>query len=214
MYYYILKEESEIMTIRQENSFGEITISETVLRDITFKTVEKFLTEKEIYSNKIQREMQKNIKINHNDDGSVGMVLRIPAKYGENVVEFSRGVQANIKDELEKMSEIYVANIDITIESLEHPIIKEEEEENVVESIENEETGEEINNESESFEETNTEEVLEINEEETEPYETEEAKDEFNDEELEEIEKVDSYETAETKDENIEEEEEEERKYE
>lgn len=203
------------MTIRQENSFGEITISETVLRDITFKTVEKYLTEKEIYSNKIQKEMQKNIKINHNDDGSVGMALRIPAKYGENVVEFSRGVQANIKDELEKMSEIYVANIDITIESLEHPILKEEEEEEIVESVENEEAGEEINNEPESFEETNTEEeVLEINEEETEPYETEEAKDEFNDEELEEIEKVDSYETAETKDENIEEEEEEERKYE
>lgn len=132
------------MTIKEENNFGEITISESVLRDITFKTTEKMLKEKEIYTNKIQRELIKTIKILKNEDGSIGVVLKLPAKYGENIVDFSRTIQSLIKDELEKMSEIFVNNIDITIESLEHSIEQDEDEQVSIEEIEKN-----IDNESE-----------------------------------------------------------------
>lgn len=118
------------MPIKEENNFGEITISETVLRDITYKTVEKFMKEEKIYNQKIEKELAKNIRIVHNEDDSLSLTLKIPAKYGENIVEFSKKVQKSIKEELEKMSEIFITNVDITIESLEYINMGEEIEEN------------------------------------------------------------------------------------
>jgi uncharacterized alkaline shock family protein YloU len=118
------------MPIKEENNFGEITISETVLRDITFKTVEKFMKEEKIYNQKIEKELAKNIRIVHNEDDSLSLTLKIPAKYGENIVEFSKKVQKSIKEELEKMSEIFITNVDISIESLEYINMDEEIEEN------------------------------------------------------------------------------------
>lgn len=118
------------MPIKEENNFGEITISETVLRDITYKTVEKFMREEKIYNQKIEKELAKNIRIVHNEDDSLSLTLKIPAKYGENIVEFSKKVQKSIKEELEKMSEIFITNVDITIESLEYINMGEEIEEN------------------------------------------------------------------------------------
>ena len=118
------------MPIKEENNFGEITISETVLRDITYKTVEKFMKEEKIYNQKIEKELAKNIRIVHNEDESLSLTLKIPAKYGENIVEFSKKVQKSIKEELEKMSEIFITNVDITIESLEYINMGEEIEEN------------------------------------------------------------------------------------
>ncbi len=118
------------MPIKEENNFGEITISETVLRDITYKTVEKFMKEEKIYNEKIEKDLSKNIKIVHNKDDSLSLNLKIPAKYGENIVEFSKKVQKSIKEELEKMSEIFITNVDITIESLEYINMGEEIEEN------------------------------------------------------------------------------------
>ncbi|MGM0639943.1 MAG: Asp23/Gls24 family envelope stress response protein [Thermotogota bacterium] len=121
------------MPIKEENNFGEITISETVLRDITYKTVEKFMKEEQIFNQKIERELSKNIRIVHNEDDSLSLTLKIPAKYGENIVDFSKKVQKSIKEELEKMSEIFITNVDITIESLEYINMGEEIEENVEE---------------------------------------------------------------------------------
>ncbi|MDN5341844.1 Asp23/Gls24 family envelope stress response protein [Oceanotoga sp. DSM 15011] len=121
------------MPIKEDNNFGEITISENVLRDITYKTIENFLMEEKIYTNKVQKELMKNIKIANNDDGSLSVFLRIPAKYGENIVEFSKKAQKIIKEELEKMSEIFITNVDISIENLEYPMTEENESEEVVE---------------------------------------------------------------------------------
>lgn len=114
------------MPIKEENNFGEITISETVLRDIAYKTVERFMKEEKIYNQKIEKDLSKNIRIIHNEDDSLSLTLKIPAKYGENIVEFSKKVQKSIKEELEKMSEIFITNIDITIESLEYINMDEE----------------------------------------------------------------------------------------
>lgn len=136
------------MPIKEDNNFGEITISETVLRDITYKTVEKFLKEEKIFNQKIEKELAKNIKIVHNEDESLSLILKIPAKYGENIVDFSKKVQKLIKEELEKMSEVFITNVDITIESLEYINMGEEEvEENSEEDYEEDSSEEEPNNE-------------------------------------------------------------------
>jgi uncharacterized alkaline shock family protein YloU len=88
------------------------------------------MKEEKIYNEKIEKDLSKNIKIVHNEDDSLSLNLKIPAKYGENIVEFSKKVQKSIKEELEKMSEIFITNVDITIESLEYINMGEEIEEN------------------------------------------------------------------------------------
>jgi len=144
------------MPIKEENNFGEITISETVLRDITFKTVEKFMKEEKIYNQKIEKELAKNIRIVHNEDDSLSLTLKIPAKYGENIVEFSKNIQKAIKDDLERIAEVYVSNIDVSIENLVKPEELEEEYEEIEEeTLENEESPESEEKEDEEQKDKN-----------------------------------------------------------
>lgn len=109
------------MPLNEENDYGEIITSENVLKDLVFKTVETFLKSQKIYNDKIQKDLQKSIKIVVNDDQSVSVSLKLPAKYGENIVEFSKEVQKSIKEDLEKIAEAYVSNVDIAIENLVRP---------------------------------------------------------------------------------------------
>lgn len=109
------------MPLNEENDYGEISTSENVLKDLVFKTVETFLKSQKIYNDKIQKDLQKSIKIVVNDDQSVSVSLKLPAKYGENIVEFSKEVQKSIKEDLEKIAEAYVSNVDIAIENLVRP---------------------------------------------------------------------------------------------
>ncbi|RLL82887.1 hypothetical protein CN13_05735 [Petrotoga sp. HKA.pet.4.5] len=134
------------MPLNEENDFGEISISENVLKDLVFKSVEGYLKEQKVYNEKIQKDLQKSIKITINDDASVSISLKVPAKYGQNIVEFSKNIQKVIKDDLEKIAEVYVSNIDVSIENLVKPEELEEEyeeiEETEEETLENEESPE------------------------------------------------------------------------
>ena len=91
-----------------------------------------------------------------NDDTSVSIYLKIPAKYGENIVEYSKRAQKKIKDELEKLAQVYVSNIDITIETISKPEeIEEEFEEFMEEETEKELAEEEDSSKVEDEEEKN-----------------------------------------------------------
>ncbi|ABX31725.1 protein of unknown function DUF322 [Petrotoga mobilis SJ95] len=127
------------MPLNEENDFGEISISENVLKDLVFKSVEGYLKEQKVYNEKIQKDLQKSIKITINDDASVSISLKVPAKYGQNIVEFSKNIQKVIKDDLEKIAEVYVSNIDVSIENLVKPEELEEEYEEIEETEETEE---------------------------------------------------------------------------
>ncbi|KUK82835.1 MAG: Uncharacterized protein XD96_0646 [Petrotoga mobilis] len=130
------------MSLNEENDFGEISISENVLKDLVFKSVEDYMKEQKVYNEKIQKDLQKSIKITINDDSSVSVSLKVPAKYGENIVEFSKNIQKAVKDDLERIAEVYISNIDISIENLVKPEELEEYEEIEEETLENEETPE------------------------------------------------------------------------
>jgi len=128
------------MPLNEENDFGEISISENVLKDLVFKSVEGYLKEQKVYNEKIQKELQKSIKITINDDSSISVSLKVPAKYGENIVEFSKNIQKAVKDDLEKIAEVYVSSIDVSIENLVKPEELEEEYQEIEEeTLENEE---------------------------------------------------------------------------
>lgn len=129
------------MSIKEENNFGQIKISETVLKNIAYKSLEKFLKEEKIYTLKIEKDLPKNIKIVKNEDQSITVTVKTTAKYGENIVEFSKKLQELIKNELEKMADVYVTNIEVIIETLEYPTT--EELEQSIETKESEETTEE-----------------------------------------------------------------------
>lgn len=121
-----------------------------------YKTVEKYLKEEKIFNEKIQKDLQKSIKVSVNDDTSVSIYLKIPAKYGENIVEYSKRAQKKIKDELEKLAQVYVSNIDITIETISKPEeIEEEFEEFMEEETEKELAEEEDSSKVEDEEEKN-----------------------------------------------------------
>ncbi|HOO74222.1 MAG TPA: Asp23/Gls24 family envelope stress response protein [Tepiditoga sp.] len=114
------------MPLKETNNFGEVSISENVIRDITYKSLEIFLKEESIFTPRIEKDIQKNVKITKNEDESITVTIRTAAKYGENIVEFSRKLQGLIKTELEKMSELFVNKIDVFIDDLEYPVVIEE----------------------------------------------------------------------------------------
>ncbi|POZ88838.1 MULTISPECIES: Asp23/Gls24 family envelope stress response protein [Petrotoga] len=143
------------MSLNEENDFGEISISENVLKDLVFKSVEDYMKEQKVYNEKIQKDLQKSIKITINDDSSVSVSLKVPAKYGENIVEFSKNIQKAVKDDLERIAEVYISNIDISIENLVKPEELEEYEEIEEETLENEETPESEEKEDEEKREKN-----------------------------------------------------------
>ncbi|CEP77610.1 MAG: Asp23/Gls24 family envelope stress response protein [Defluviitoga tunisiensis] len=144
------------MPLTEQNDYGTISISENVLKDMVYKTVEKYLKEEKIFNEKIQKDLQKSIKVSVNDDTSVSIYLKIPAKYGENIVEYSKRAQKKIKDELEKLAQVYVSNIDITIETISKPEeIEEEFEEFMEEETEKELAEEEDSSKVEDEEEKN-----------------------------------------------------------
>ncbi len=144
------------MPLNEENDFGEISISENVLKDLVFKSVEGYLKDQKVYNEKIQKELQKSIKITINDDASVSISLKVPAKYGQNIVEFSKNIQKAVKDDLERIAEVYVSNIDVSIENLVKPEELEEEYEEIEEEpLENEESPESEEKEDEEQKDKN-----------------------------------------------------------
>ena len=85
------------MPVNQHNTFGEISISEAVLKDITLKTVETFLKAEKIYTDKVKRDLPKNVRITADENGSVSIGLKITGKYGENLIDFTKNCKYSLR---------------------------------------------------------------------------------------------------------------------
>ncbi|MBO8160765.1 MAG: Asp23/Gls24 family envelope stress response protein [Thermosipho sp. (in: Bacteria)] len=107
---------------------GNINISDEVLREIAFRS---FLEIVEINpDNKETKKLKKNIEIERTPDDNVIVYVKTAAPYGQSIVEFGRKIMKNISENIQRMTEIPVTAVNVTITD-------------VVEKIEPNEEGEE-----------------------------------------------------------------------
>jgi len=110
---------------------GNINISDEVLKEIAFRS---FLEILEINPNeKEAKKLKKNIEIERTPDDSVIVYVKTAAPYGKSIVEFGKRIMKNISENIQRMTEIPVTAVNVSVidvvEKVETPKGEEEEEE-------------------------------------------------------------------------------------
>ncbi|SHH52808.1 Asp23/Gls24 family envelope stress response protein [Thermosipho atlanticus] len=92
---------------------GNINISDEVLKEIAFRS---FLEILEISPNeKETKKLKKSIEIERTPDDSVIVYVRTAAPYGQSIVEFGKRIMKNITENIQRMTEIPVTAVNVTI---------------------------------------------------------------------------------------------------
>lgn len=141
------------MAINENNQYGELTFTDTALKELAMKSYQLFFKENVPETEINEKDVSRMIKIVENDDGTISVYVKTKAKYGTSIIKFAKDLQEFLKSEVEKMTEVPVRNVDIVLDGL---IVSNSEES--IEELEKEEEPE--------LEEMKEEEITEVNDEE------------------------------------------------
>ena len=106
------------MAINENNQFGELSFSDTALKELTMKSYQLFFKENVPEYELNDKDIAKMIKIIENDDETISVYIKTKAKYGTSIIQFAKDLQEFLKSEVEKMTEVPVRNIDIVLDGL------------------------------------------------------------------------------------------------
>ena len=124
-----------------EKGFGNIEISDSVIKEIAVRSVSEFL---EISEEKDIKKVKKNLSIQREPEGTIVVNLKIDVPYGEPIPNYVSRLMEKLKNDIERMTELTVEAVNVTVEDI-FEVEKEEKEE--------EETQEEISEKTEEGEE-------------------------------------------------------------
>jgi len=92
---------------------GNINISDEVLKEIAFRS---FLEILEINpEEKEAKKLKKNIEIERTPEDSVIVYVKTVAPYGKSIVEFGKKIMKNISENIQRMTEISVTAVNVSI---------------------------------------------------------------------------------------------------
>lgn len=92
---------------------GNINISDEVLKEIAFRSFLEFL---EINPDeKEAKKLKKNIEIERTPEDSVIVYVKTVAPYGKSIVEFGKKIMKNISENIQRMTEISVTAVNVSI---------------------------------------------------------------------------------------------------
>ncbi|AEX84691.1 hypothetical protein XO10_01550 [Marinitoga sp. 1135] len=106
------------MAMYEKNQFGELTFTDSALKELAMKSYQLFFKENVEGADLNERDLAKLIKVNENDDGTISVFVKTKAKYGESIIKFAKDLQEFLKSEVEKMTEVPVRNVDIVLDGL------------------------------------------------------------------------------------------------
>ncbi|WP_129407883.1 Asp23/Gls24 family envelope stress response protein [Marinitoga lauensis] len=106
------------MAINENNQFGELSFSDTALKELAMKSYQLFFKENVPEYELNDKDIAKMIKIIENDDETISVYIKTKAKYGTSIIQFAKDLQEFLKSEVEKMTEVPVRNIDIVLDGL------------------------------------------------------------------------------------------------
>lgn len=106
------------MAINEHNQFGELSFTDSALKELAMKSYQLFFKEYVPELNLSEKDVAKMIKITENDDETISVYIKTKAKYGISIIKFAKDLQEFLKSEVEKMTEVPVRNIDIVLDGL------------------------------------------------------------------------------------------------
>ncbi|QTA38403.1 Asp23/Gls24 family envelope stress response protein [Thermosipho ferrireducens] len=92
---------------------GSINISDDVLKEIAFRS---FLEVLEITpDDKESKRLKKSVEIERTPEDGVIVYVKTSAPYGKSIVEFGRKIMKNISENIQRMTELQVVAVNVTI---------------------------------------------------------------------------------------------------
>ncbi len=128
-----------------EKGFGNIEISDSVIKEIAVRSVSEFL---EISEEKSIKKVKKSLSVQREPEGSVVVNLKIDVPYGEPIPDYVSKLMEKLKNDIERMTELTVEAVNVTVEDI-FEVSKEEELEAQEEISEGTEESEEEENKEE-----------------------------------------------------------------
>ena len=122
-----------------EKGFGNIEISDSVIKEIAVRSVSEFL---EISEEKSIKKVKKSLSVQREPEGSVVVNLKIDVPYGEPIPDYVSKLMEKLKNDIERMTELTVEAVNVTVEDI-FEVAKEEEEQKVQEETSEETEGSE-----------------------------------------------------------------------
>ena len=122
-----------------EKGFGNIEISDSVIKEIAVRSVSEFL---EISEEKSIKKVKKSLSVQREPEGSVVVNLKIDVPYGEPIPDYVSKLMEKLKNDIERMTELTVEAVNVTVEDI-FEVSKEEEEQKVQEEASEETEGSE-----------------------------------------------------------------------
>jgi len=122
-----------------EKGFGNIEISDSVIKEIAVRSVSEFL---EISEEKSIKKVKKSLSVQREPEGSVVVNLKIDVPYGEPIPDYVSKLMEKLKNDIERMTELTVEAVNVTVEDI-FEVSKEEEEQKVQEETSEETEGSE-----------------------------------------------------------------------
>ena len=128
-----------------EKGFGNIEISDSVIKEIAVRSVSEFL---EISEEKSIKKVKKSLSVQREPEGSVVVNLKIDVPYGEPIPDYVSKLMEKLKNDIERMTELTVEAVNVTVEDI-FEVSREEELEAQEEISEGTEESEEEENKEE-----------------------------------------------------------------
>ncbi|RKX49024.1 MAG: hypothetical protein DRP38_03665 [Thermotogae bacterium] len=128
-----------------EKGFGNIEISDSVIKEIAVRSVSEFL---EISEEKSIKKVKKSLSVQREPEGSVVVNLKIDVPYGEPIPNYVSKLMEKLKNDIERMTELTVEAVNVTVEDI-FEVPKEEEQEVQEETSEETEESEKEDNKNE-----------------------------------------------------------------
>lgn len=97
--------------------YGNIEISDSVLKDIAVKSLADFQGS-DLSDPKEAKRLKKAVEIDRLDNETVSVNVRVAVKFGEVIPEYVKKLQDKLSKDLEALTGLKVASVNVTVEEV------------------------------------------------------------------------------------------------
>ncbi|HEY8543040.1 MAG TPA: Asp23/Gls24 family envelope stress response protein [Pseudothermotoga sp.] len=100
----------------ETKGMGNIDISDNAIREIALRSVFSAL---EIADERKQKRIRKSLEIDRSPEDNITINLKISVPFGKPLVEIGQKIMERVKMDIERMTELQVVAVNVTIEDIE-----------------------------------------------------------------------------------------------
>ncbi|HOJ87562.1 MAG TPA: Asp23/Gls24 family envelope stress response protein [Pseudothermotoga sp.] len=100
----------------ETKGMGSIDISDNAIREIALRSVFSVL---EITDERKQKKIRKSLEIDRSPEDNITINLKIGLPFGKSLIEMGQKIMERVKMDIERMTELQVVAVNVTIEDIE-----------------------------------------------------------------------------------------------